>query len=123
MKKKVILVDDMYELFLEIVRTTCETVGFCELVETGEAKTSADALKMIQSHPEADFILLDGTFESGNCLDVVPHLSDEERVKIICYSGTPADWMDKLSSYGIYHHSAKSMDFPGCILGTCSCKE
>ena len=122
MKKKIILVDDMYERFADNVFWACEAVGFCELIKTGNAKTSASALKMIKDHPEADFILLDGTFKSGNCLDVAPHLSEDERKKVICYSSSPEDWMDKFSPYGIYHFSAKGIDFPGCILGTCSCK-
>ena len=123
MKKKIILVDDMYERFADNVFWACEAVGFCELIKTGNAETSASALKMIKDHPEADLILLDGTFEEGNCLDVLPRLSDEEREKVICYSNTPEVWMDKLFSYGIYHFSAKGIDFPGCILGTCSCAE
>ena len=123
MKKKVILVDDMYERFVDNVKMACVAAGFCELVETGGAKTSNDALKMIKSHPEADFILLDGTFEEGDCLDVAPHLNDEERNKVICYSSAPEMWMDELFSYGIYHFSAKGIDFPDCILGICSCKE
>lgn len=121
MKKKVILVDDMYEWFVDNVKMACEVVGFCELVETREAKTATDAFNMIKEHPEADFILLDGTFESGDCLSVVPYLNDKERKKIICYSATPSEWLDQLNSYGIYHHSSKDIDFPGCILGTCSC--
>ena len=122
MKKKIILVDDMYERFVDNVKMACVAAGFCELVETGGAKTSNDALKMIKSHPEVDFILLDGTFESGNCLYVVHYLSGDERKKIICYSGEPDEWMERLAYYGIHHFSAKGIDFPGCISGTCSCK-
>jgi len=122
LKKKIILVDDMYERFADNVFWACEAVGFCELIKTGNARTSENALEMIKNHPEVDFILLDGTFEEGDCLDVLLHLNDEERKKVICYSNAPEVWMDKLSSYGIYHYSAKNVDFPGCILGTCSCK-
>lgn len=123
LKKKIILVDDTYERFVDNVFWACESVGFCELIKTEDAKTAADALKMIKAHPEADFILLDGTFKEGNCLDVVPRLSVEECAKIICYSRTPSEWLDRLALYGIYHHSSKDIDFPGCILGTCSCAE
>ena len=123
MKKKIILVDDMYEWLVDSVRMACEAVGFCELIKTGNAKTQADALKMIKSHPEVDFILLDGTFESGNCLYVVHYLSEDERKKIICYSGEPDEWMERLAYYGMHHFSAKNVDLPGCILGTCSCKD
>lgn len=117
--KKVILVDDQYDRFFQNTMLACESV--CEFVPTGMVSDPDEALRMIREHPEVDFILLDGSFKKGDCLEVVAQLTEDERRKIICYSTVSEFWKVKLSPYGVRHFRDKDIDFVQCVEGICSC--
>lgn len=112
---KILLVDDQYRLFSLLI----QEIG--QLIETEAALTAVIALQIINNHPESDAILLDGYFKDGTCMEVVPYLNEEQRRKIICFSGKAEDWKIVLSNYGIKHFPGKQGDYAACINGQCSC--
>ena len=112
---KILLVDDEYRTWHLLL----EELG--ELIETEPALNAAIALQIIQNHPDTDVILLDGYFKTDTCLEVMPHLNEQQRQKIICFSGNPEDWKNSLVKYGIRHFPGKKGDYAACINGQCSC--
>lgn len=117
--KKILLVDNLYLFFNKLIGETC--IEFAQVISCVPALTSKKALEIIRGHPDADYILLGGSFLSGTCADVVPRLTNEEVQKIICFSGDPLQWKERLSGYGVKHFPGKSGDYRACMNGTCDC--
>ncbi len=113
--------DDNYDDFVHLMGN-----DQWEVIPTRAVHSTGAALFMIRTHPEADKILLDGTFISpmgvrDYCSSVVEELTEEERMKIICFSDEPDNWKPVLSQYGMRHFPGKGGDFYACIMDTCSC--
>lgn len=118
--KKVLLIDDDYEMFVTQVARSLEGVG--EIIPTIAVTIFSVGLDIIENNPEADCILLDGYFKCGtNCGDLVPLLDQADIAKIICFSDAPEDWEPVLRRYGVRHFPGKRDDYRSCVEGTCSC--
>ena len=123
--KKVLLVDDQYERWEGHLSRRFIKFGF-SLIKTHNADDPHVALGIIQNHPEADIILLDGSFKDGNCMAVLHRLSENDIHKTICFSGDPKRWEPMLLPCGIKHFPRKHKDewlekLFSCMGGTCNC--
>lgn len=124
--KKILLVDDDYATFKDIVSMNLEDISEENgsnfvLIETGPVRTADQALQMIRNHPEANIVLLDGMFGwKEDCASVLPHLTREEIEKIICFSGSPEEWKNFLKGYGVKHFGGKR-GYVRCLLKKCGC--
>lgn len=117
-RKKILLVDDEYEMFREFIK---HLFGI-DVIETYPVKSAQEALEMIKDHPEADIVLLDGRFSySDDCIAVTAELTKEELDKVVCYSGDPEHYHQKLCPLGVRHFPGKKGDIRKCINDTCGC--
>lgn len=132
---KILLVDDDYQIFSQIIKTVNEN---SELIETETAVNPRIALQIIKNHPEADIILLDNCFrhfkieemaepnyeekrKKYSCLEIIEFLNPIETAKIIFFGTDPDRLKNKLIPFGVKHFPGKLGNYWDCINSQCSC--
>lgn len=121
--RKILIIDDEYPSVVDELGGELRSAG--ELIPVDTALTWRVALRTIRAHPEADLILLDGDFgPGGTCLDVIRHLTEEEKARVVCFSSEPEMWLRNLSARGICHFPGKVPErVLACTEGRCTCAE
>lgn len=123
-KKRVLIIEDEKDYAL-MEATLIKEIGF-EPIFQGAVKNPEQAIEWINKY-KSDTILLDMNYSTRPKLDntadglkVIESLSEEEREKVICVSGSIGTYIDFLHPLGIKHFSDK-VEFIYCLTGECDC--
>lgn len=120
---RVLIIEDDLSC-IQLMESLIELAGH-EPVNPGQTLSTEQALGFIRAH-NPDWILLDmnyGRVRFGTDADgygVVEGLTEDERCRVICASGTPEEYIGLLRPLGIQHFGGKR-GFVACLKGSCRC--
>jgi len=123
-RKRVLIIEDE-KSYAMVEAMLIEEIGFVPIFPA-EVSSQGQALEWIRKFCP-DIILLDMNFSSWPRLDktadgfrVIESLTEDERKKVVCVSGSIAAYIELLQSLRIRHFSDKT-EFINCLEGKCEC--